>query len=1065
TAGGFKRLEKRRILLNANDTLSAGNLKLELGVLTESVTVAESSVSVQTASAERAGVITSRQLDNLLIRGRYVMNMLELLPGVVDLDPQERPGYNWNVRVLGNRQTTNSVAVDGMFINGPANNQNGVVTLGMDALQEVKVLVSNYQAEYGRLAGANVQLVTKSGTRDFHGLGSYFKRHEQFNANNFFNNRLGLGKPRYRYNTWNYAVGGPIYIPGRFNRNRDKLFFFWSQEFWPVRSPYAATQVTVPTALERSGDFSQSLDLNRQMIVVKDPLTGQAFPGNRVPQSRLDRNGQALLNVFPQPNFTDWNISAGRYNYIWQYTNDNPMRTETLRTDYNINSHNLLFGSFTHRVDKNQGYYGIPTAGSINWPQILKRTTMDGHVLALRYQHIFSPTLISETNVGVTWRPWWDSSPDAEVIRNQRDKVGYNDGPVNPAVNPLNLIPNATFGGVTSAANLFIDNRYPNRDLDRNFSASSTLTRITGPHTIKAGIYVDHIWRSNGVPVAFNGAFDFGRNANNPLDSGYAYGNAVIGVFNSYSVGSARPRPRQRMGNVEAFLQDNWKVNRKFTLDYGMRIYLIPPPTEVNQGVSGFVPSFYDPAQRVKLITPQIVDGKRVGVDPATGKVYPAPLIGAIAPNTGNPANGMVVPKLNPDYPSSLMNSRGVHFGPRIGFAYDPFGKGRTAVRGGFGMFYNRIGFDAVGRDFAGQIPLVQTPVINFSSISTLSSSTGLRFPQDVLGLDPIGKIPTIMNYSFGIQQTIAFQTTVDVSYVGSLARHLMWARNLNAIPLGANFNPANLDPTNRVVLPSAFLRPYPGYGDILMREFASSSNYHSLQVTANRRFARSIQFGASWTWSKTMDFNDGDTNAVSTLVPVRVWNYGLAGFDRTHVLKANWIWDLPGRKWGYAPLGAALNGWQLSGIASFISGAPSGVGYSATTAVDITGSPTDGARVVVTGNPVLPKSERTFSRNFRTEVFQMPAKGTVGNAAKTLLRGPGINNWDIAVFKNFPIREQVKLQFRAETYNTFNHTQFSAQDTAARFDPAGKQVNARFGEFTAARNARIIQFALRFNF
>jgi len=159
------------------------------------------------------------------------------------------------------------------------------------------------------------------------------------------------------------------------------------------------------------------------------------------------------------------------------------------------------------------------------------------------------------------------------------------------------------------------------------------------------------------------------------------------------------------------------------------------------------------------------------------------------------------------------------------------------------------------------------------------------------------------------------------------------------------------------------------------------------------------------------------------------------------------------------------LNDWTVSGIASFISGAPLGVGFSQVVATDITGSPTDGARIVVTGNPVLPKSERTFSRNFRTDVFRVPAVGTIGNAAKTLIRGPGINNWDIAIFKSFPIKEQVRLQFRGEMYNAFNHTQFSGLDTAARFDAQGRQVNARFGEFTAARNPRIVQLALRFYF
>ena len=221
------------------------------------------------------------------------------------------------------------------------------------------------------------------------------------------------------------------------------------------------------------------------------------------------------------------------------------------------------------------------------------------------------------------------------------------------------------------------------------------------------------------------------------------------------------------------------------------------------------------------------------------------------------------------------------------------------------------------------------------------------------------------------------------------------------------------------------------------------------------RRYARGVQFGAAWTWSKVLDFTDTDTQTVSTLVPVRVWNYGLAAYDRTHVLKLDWLWDVPKTPWSSPAAKMVFHNWQISGIASFVSGQPLGVGFSATTPTDITGSPTDGPRIVVTGNPVLPKSERTFSRFFRTDVFQLPARGTIGNAAKTLLRGPGINNWDIAVFKSFPIREPMRFQrfqFRWELYNAFNHTQFSAVDTSARFDPQGRQVNGRFGEFTAAR-------------
>jgi hypothetical protein len=264
--------------------------------------------------------------------------------------------------------------------------------------------------------------------------------------------------------------------------------------------------------------------------------------------------------------------------------------------------------------------------------------------------------------------------------------------------------------------------------------------------------------------------------------------------------------------------------------------------------------------------------------------------------------------------------------------------------------------------------------------------------------------------------------------------------------------------------LPTAFLRPYIGYEDILIRETGSSSSYHSLQVSANRRFARTFQFGASWTWSKALGFNDTDDQVVSTLVSPRVWNYGLASYDRTHVLKLHWLWDLPRTRWSNPLLKGVFNNWQVAGIGSFVSGAPLGISFTTTAAVDITGS-THGSRIVVLADPVLPKSERTFERFFRTDVFQMPAVGTIGNAPKTLIRGPGIHNWDISVFKTFPVGERLRLQFRCEAYNAFNHTQFSAVDTTARFDPQGNQVNARFGQLTEARPPRQIQLALRATF
>ena len=253
------------------------------------------------------------------------------------------------------------------------------------------------------------------------------------------------------------------------------------------------------------------------------------------------------------------------------------------------------------------------------------------------------------------------------------------------------------------------------------------------------------------------------------------------------------------------------------------------------------------------------------------------------------------------------------------------------------------------------------------------------------------------MNFSFSVQRDFGRGTLVDVGYVGSLGRNLVWRRPINVIPAGANFDPRNADATSAgKPLPPSFLRPIPGYNDIDMIEPAGSSNYHSLQLTARRRFSQSLQFGFAWTWSKAMGYVDAETNVISAIVPTRVWDYGLAGWDRTHVAKINFLYDVPKLRTGSRFVRAALHQWQVSGIASFVSGAPLGVGFSQTVASDITGTSSQGARIVVLENPVLPKGERTFERNFRTDC--VPASSTRDirhTRAGTLLRGPGINNWE----------------------------------------------------------------------
>lgn len=1068
---GFKKYERKAVPLPPNERLSLGTIRLELGAVTETISVTAEGATVQTASAERSGLITSSQMHQLSIINRDFSVLVSLLPGVVATPRGETVGFGGNAtfNVQGGRNTSNNINIDGVPA-GDLGNQFSVTSfVSMDAISEVKILVSNFTAEFGRKPGANIQAATKSGGKQFHGTLYWYQRHEQFNANNFFNNRNFVPEPPYRYTTAGYNIGGPVLFPGKWNRDRDKLFFFFSQEFLREQRPQPILQVTTPTLAERGGDFSASRDVNGALIVVRDPLSNrQPFPANIVPANRIHPAGRAFLNLLPEPNFFDIGISARRYNYQVQESLQAPKHAETARIDYNRSSHNLVYLRYSQWWEDIRGF-AVP-GGNANWGWLPSTYLNTAKSVSLNWTHIVSPAAVLEFSAGLN-RATEKGTPLRQeyVDRLRRDRAGFTVGQFHPENNPLNLVPRASFGGLTQPANPTVENRFPLRGSDTLFTWSAIFTRTQGPHTLKFGLWAERARNFEGEDGVFNGDFNFGRDVNNPFDSNHPFANALLGYFASYTESTTRPWEQSRSTLIEWFAQDNWKAASRLTLDYGLRFSWAQPYHNFRREEAGFVPSRYDPSKRVRLIEPVRVGNARMGRHPVTGALYPAAAIGALAPGLGDPTNGIVLNTADRNYPAGLRQTSGVRLGPRFGLAYDPFGRGKTALRAGFGVFFE--GREQGNRGFGTwrNPPLRADPVIYYGHFDSLLSSTGVEFPSSVTGFNPRFPLQQTMHVNFGVQHHLGFGTVADISYVAALGRDLLFAINRNAIPFGANFRPENADPTNPGrPLPAAFLRPIVGYNNITIYEYGSNSSYHSLQAALNRRYARGLEFGGSWTWSKAMDYVDANTGAVSSLINPKVWNYGKAGFDRTHTLTVYFIVDLPkaSGRWNHAWARQALDGWQLSGIATFQSGAPLGIGLGFVNAVDVTGSPTDGARVVVLENPILPKGSRTFSRNFNTQAFAPPEQGTFGNAPKDVIRGPGINNWDVSLFKDFAVaRERVRLQLRGEFYNAFNHAQFSGLDTATRFDAQGRQANPRLGEFTAARAARRIQLALRLRF
>jgi hypothetical protein len=1124
---GFKKFEKQGIALSANDRLALGDIVMQIGAINESVQVTAEGAQLKAESAERSEALVSKQVENIAVNGRNPLALAGLVSGVVSIGDYKTAGTQGigNISANGIGGNSNRLTVNGISNQDTGSNSTQLTTISIDSVEEFKVLSGVYQAEYGRSAGAQINVVTKSGTAQFHATGYWAYRHDSLNANNWYNNREGLPVPILRQNDPGYTVGGPVYIPRLFNTRKDKLFFFWSQEYQRQTIPNPPYNVTVPTADQRSGDFSRTVDQNgNPWPYIKDPLATQPCSATnkagcfqdggvlgKIPTNRLFGPGMAFLKYLPMPNVS----GVAGYNFTSQASDSRPRREDLIRIDYNATQKLRLYGNLINNLNNSIGPYN----GSIRLYNQVPMTPIKqenpGYLWMVGGTYIINATTTNEFTFGSSHNAYniyatTDAYtrtksgvslpllfPDA-VLGDYLPSIQYTGGRI-PALQ--------TTGGSCSSC-IFDTGIAPNGNADTAWDLNDNFSKMLGAHALKAGFAWNRDRKGDyGGNNYQNGLYNFSESSSNPYDTQYGLSNVALGVFNQFQQAPKKWIPWRIYNNAEWYVQDTWKVNRRLTLDYGMRMaWYQPPYTMEEYPGSMFEPSTYNSAKAPRLYQPvKNAAGARIASDPVTGQTLPASYIGMVVPGTMDPMNGIMVGEQN-GVSKYIVKSRGIQWGPRLGIAWDVTGKQNIVIRTGAGIYYDR----SRGTNGAGGRTNPPTPqLITFNSglASQIGSSSLVAAvsPLALAGTELDPKVPTTYSYTFGIQYKLPFQLVLDTSYVGTNSRHLPGSAPLNPVPYGAAFQPKNQDPTLAANLNGSsalsinFLRAnYPGLGAVNQTRNGLTSNYNSLQVSVNRRYSSGLFLGVNYTFGKALGTSNpfGANNPYRPDNLSRAANYSYLPIDRRHNFSANFVYTLPNPFKQSGFLRAAGSGWQLSGVARFMSGAPYAVSYSipGTTTYMITGNDL-AARVYITGDPFAGTSGSPYKR-LNGSAFAPPKPGSIGmeSAAYTFF-GLGVNNWDMSLEKTVMIQEKFRIRVRVDAFNIFNHTQYgdfsctpgatcstngglnnvinfrSLSDptpTNLPYDSNGNLIWANrngFGTVKGARDPRILQLIVRLQF
>ena len=1039
---GFKTATRSGIVLNVNDNIQI-NMALEVGAMTETINVSEQSGGVELASVANANTIEGIQIRGLPLATRNYEQLVSLMPGVTANSTDElyignsAPAGTAAVvpySINGNRNSANNWTVDGADNVDRGSNLTLMTFPSIDAVAQFKVERSMYTADTGRAGGAQINVVTRSGTSKFHGSLYEFIRNDAFNANNWINNANkvnvvnGTAKiPPLRWNDFGGTIGGPVYMPGH-SRNTSKTFFFFSEEARRIIT-YTTFQPTIPTTGMLAGTFATPVCISNSATCTD--TTTQIAPSRINPIA-----AQYIKDIFSKLPLNESSTTAG----FFPQRNIYNSRQEIARIDHTFSDRISAWGKFENDSIPTTEPGGLFTGSSIPGGA-LTTTNSPGRSWVIHTLATIRPTLLNDAGFNFS-QSAIHSTPGGLTAKVNSPDINVPE----PFANTQGVVPSLNFASGSSIAGFG-----PYDEYNRNYTGFDNVTWIRGRHTLRAGLSLNRYNKTENA-ASGQGVFTFSGTGAPAGTSTYnqAFANFLLGNVATFTQPSLDITPNLHAWQTEAFLQDDFKFTPRLTVSAGVRWSYFGQPTESSNNLSNF-----DPQSFKASATPKI--------DSASGNIVQGSV-------TLPYSNGIIVGGKNSPFGDKVGADQWGNFAPRIGIAWDPYGDGKMSVRAGYGLYYDSGLFGTYEQSMFVNPPLVQTATLSNAPFSNVAAGTPPGTVSTVLGRGTqlSNKTPYVQQWSFSLQRQVMKGTVLEITYAGSKGTHLLGIVDINqALPGAALAAGLHAAGPNTVFTTADSprinaVRPYLGYNAINVIRSAFDSNYHSLQTNLRKKFGAAGVASVAYTWSKNLTDNASDrSNAPQNSYNWGKGEYGPATLDRTQVVSANYDYTLPFFAQAKGLTGYALKGWEVSGILSFYTGSP----FTVTTSnvdsagLGLLGSSAASPRPDLICDP-NGNAPRTIAQWFNTACFAPTPQGEVrpGNAGRGVVRGPGYANWDASLSKNVKVGERYNLQLRGEGLNVLNHASPNGFGST-------NITSTLFGQITTFRAPRRIQLALKLTF